>query len=72
MAIASQQSPRTLLTEPEVAEVLGCTARCLQAWRQSGQGPVYLKLSGMVRYRKADLDAFIAAGERRPKAEASQ
>jgi predicted DNA-binding transcriptional regulator AlpA len=68
MTTAFQPSPRAMLTEPEAAEFLGCSTRTLQAWRQSGRGPAFIKLNGtMVRYPKPGLDTFIAAGERRQK-----
>ncbi|WP_425450498.1 helix-turn-helix transcriptional regulator [Virgifigura deserti] len=43
--------------------------RTLQRWRLEGSGPVYIKLSRSVRYRKSDLDAFIAAGLRHSTSE---
>lgn len=30
----------------------------LERWRSVGVGPVFLKLSGQVRYRVADIEAF--------------
>ena len=57
---------RAMLTEHEAADVLTLNVRTLQAWRVKGGGPVFIKLGGSVRYRKSDLDAFIAQGVRRP------
>jgi predicted DNA-binding transcriptional regulator AlpA len=47
-----------LLNERDAAALLGVSVRSLQAWRQRGEGPVYVKLGRLVRYRPADLDAF--------------
>ncbi len=33
----------------------------LERFRISGGGPVYVKLGSAVRYRKADLDAWLAS-----------
>ena len=49
----------TLLTEPEVAERLITKPQTLQKWRCRGRGPAFLKLSGKIRYRSDDIDAFI-------------
>ncbi len=61
------QRPRHLLeplmTEREVAALLGISVRTVQDWRQSGDGPPFLKLSnrkrGAVRYDPRDLQAFV-------------
>ena len=31
----------------------------LEQWRWNGRGPKFIKLNRAVRYRKADLDAFV-------------
>ncbi len=52
-----------LLNEREVAALLGVSVRTVQEWRQSGQGPPFLKLSsrkrGAVRYDPADVQAYM-------------
>lgn len=48
-------------TGHELAEYLGMTERAVRKWRQHGKGPPYCKLEGSVRYRKADVDAWIDA-----------
>jgi DNA-binding transcriptional MerR regulator len=51
-----------LLTPPQAAAYLNISYRTLAAWRQHGIGPPSIKLpSGVRRYRKADLDQWIAA-----------
>jgi len=47
------------MTEREAAEYLGLSVYTLQQWRFRGQKPDYLKLGKAVRYREADLEAFI-------------
>ena len=54
-----------LLTTKQAAALLGTTRRTMEAWRYVGAGPVFVKLRGrMVRYRPADLEAFVADGVR--------
>ena len=51
------------LTTPEAARYVGLAASTLKRYRMTGEGPVYHRLGGRVRYRREDLDAW--AGERR-------
>ena len=54
----------SLLREQEAANSLGFTPRTLQAWRLTGDGPAYIKISSRaIRYRRRDLIAW--ADERR-------
>jgi hypothetical protein len=57
-----------LLTEQETAERLGLTQKCLQARRQRGEEPRYVKLGpgkrAPVRYPEQWIDELVAAGER--------
>lgn len=46
-----------LVNEREAADMLGLTPRTLQAWRQQGEGPPYVRVSSRcIRYRIADLE----------------
>jgi hypothetical protein len=36
----------------------------LRGWRCAGRGPGFVKIGGRVCYRRSDIEAFIAAGER--------
>lgn len=48
-----------LLDEQSAARFLGFTPRALQAWRQRGGGPQFVRISSRaVRYRKQDLVAW--------------
>jgi hypothetical protein len=54
--------PESLLPEAQSAEFLGVTPRALQAWRQKGGGPVFVRTSARcIRYRRRDLVAWAAA-----------
>lgn len=48
-----------MLRTKEAAAYIGLTKATLEAWRCRGGGPVFLKLGKAVRYRQADLEAFI-------------
>jgi len=54
--------PKATLKTPEAAAYLNIKPATLEQWRWNGRGPRFIKLSRSVRYRQADLDAFI--GER--------
>ena len=56
------QVRKPLLTATQAAERLGVPPSMLERWRGTGEGPVYIKLSGKyVRYSHDDLDAFVMA-----------
>ena len=58
----NEEPKAPLLNEKQAAEFLGLKPRTLQAWRWSGGGPKYVRLSARaVRYRQSDLDAFVDA-----------
>lgn len=57
-----------LMTPDEAAAYMSVAAKTLANWRYIGIGPPYYKIGAGVRYRRSDLDAFIAANERRPSA----
>jgi len=53
-----------LLTEAEVAQHLNCTICCLQAWRQRGGGPEFVKAGFLVRYRPQAIIDFEVSNTR--------
>ena len=54
-----------LLDEGEVSALLRVAVPTLRNWRAKQRGPVFVKLGlRSVRYRKSDVDAFVAAGQR--------
>jgi DNA-binding transcriptional MerR regulator len=55
------QPEEQLLTPRQAARYLNVALRTLQSWQQRRIGPPSIKLlSGVRRYRKADLDQWIA------------
>jgi predicted DNA-binding transcriptional regulator AlpA len=50
-----------LLTEIQVSDSLQVSLACLRRWRLRGEGPQYIKVGPLVRYRPQDLDDWIAA-----------
>lgn len=50
-----------IMTAQRCATYTGFSAKSLDQWRNSGDGPKFVKVSNRVRYRKTDIDAWIAA-----------
>lgn len=48
-----------MFNETQAAEVLGCSVALLRKWRLFGEGPAYVKIGRLVRYRQEDLDEFL-------------
>lgn len=48
----------------QAARYTGLSKNTLEAYRGRGGGPKFIKYTRAVRYRVADLDAFMSAGER--------
>lgn len=64
--LASPIQPGDLIDEREAAAILCAEVRTLRNWRSLGKGPRFLKIGErMVRYRRADLAAFIDSAEAR-------
>lgn len=58
-------APTDLLTPEQVAEFLGMSPRTLAAWRYKRRGgPDWCKCGSLVRYRKADVIAWLDGGTR--------
>ncbi len=52
--------PTDLLTPEQVSEFLGMSPRTLAAWRYKRRGgPTWCKCGSLVRYRKADVIAWL-------------
>ena len=55
-----------LLTEADTAQFLSCSQVTLRRWRMRGIGPDWVRLNTRsIRYRIADLEAYVAAGRNR-------
>jgi predicted DNA-binding transcriptional regulator AlpA len=48
-----------LLTENEVSTCLKVSLACLRRWRLHGDGPQYVKVNNMVRYREVDVSNWV-------------
>lgn len=47
------------MTERDVARALNVSVGSLRTWRRSGDGPPFVKISRLVRYRASDLARFL-------------
>lgn len=52
---------KQLLCEREIFTEYGLTIPWQRKKRRLGDGPAYLKIGKMVRYRRADVEAYLAA-----------
>jgi predicted DNA-binding transcriptional regulator AlpA len=50
-----------LLNEHDVARITGLSVATVRRWRLLRQGPRYLKLGALVRYRREDLAGWLAS-----------
>ena len=50
-----------LFNEKQAAEWLGCSVGLLRKWRLFRQGPAYVKMGRLVRYRRDTLDEYVSA-----------
>lgn len=58
--VAPDPNVFTIMKVEMAAEYLGMSVSTLNKWRCHGGGPLFMKLGRAVRYRREDLDAFIA------------
>jgi excisionase family DNA binding protein len=62
--------PPRLLSAEEVATILGVPVKTLYQWRYKGAGPAGVRVGRHLRYRTADIEAWIEgriAEDRRPR-----
>lgn len=52
---------KTVLNSRQASAYLGCSESVMRLWRSQGQGPRYFRAGKLIRYRRADLDAWIEA-----------
>lgn len=65
--MATATVPDRLLTEAEAAELLGLKQNTLNNWRCTHRVPLpYVRVGRAIRYRLADIQAFIERGTVRP------
>ena len=49
-----------LLTQGQVACLVGVSEKAMEGWRYKGGGPPYIRISSRcIRYRRADLEAWL-------------
>jgi len=48
------------LRKSQVSEMLQVSLACLRRWRLRGEGPQYLKVGPLVRYRTEDIEGWVA------------
>jgi excisionase family DNA binding protein len=56
-----------LLTEEQLADLLSISDRTPAGWRLRGEGPPWHKVGALVRYRRSDVDRWLAAQRREPR-----
>ena len=57
-----------LMTTIEASEYLQLPEAQMRQWRHLGRGPAFSRIGRAVRYRRSDLDSFVAAGRVNPSA----
>lgn len=60
------KEPEILYSEIQAAPFFGLSAATLRKMRCVGAGPSFVKLGKAVRYRKSDIDEYVAARVVRP------
>jgi len=60
-----QSQPPLLLTQPDLASLLQVSPRKIRAMTSTGQVPGVIKLGRCIRYRRADIEKWIASGCKR-------
>jgi hypothetical protein len=60
-----------LLDKRDAADAIGIGSRSLDAWRQRGYGPRFLKVGGRIKYPPEEIDAFLQKCTRSPAGEDS-
>ncbi len=64
LTIALPTTADELIDESALATRLHVSRSTLQSWRYGGRGPRFIKLGRTVRYRNADVDAYLRANTR--------
>jgi predicted site-specific integrase-resolvase len=57
------------LNQNELANRWNISARTLERWRWTGEGPQYIKIGGRVVYRQEDVEVFEADQTRKSTAD---
>jgi predicted DNA-binding transcriptional regulator AlpA len=57
----NENAPTELLDEKRLCAELGISPVTATKWRRQASGPPFIKIGRLVRYRRADLDAWLAS-----------
>lgn len=60
---------KPIITEVEAAPYVGMSRAWLRTARRQGRGPAYIRDGRAIRYRIADLDAYLRAHRVEPRAQ---
>lgn len=52
-------SVEKMLSQQQVAQILGVSTKTLEYWRWKKKGPKFLKIGRLARYRESDIIAYI-------------
>lgn len=61
--------PTDLIDEVTLAARLGVARSTLQSWRYNRCGPRFIKVGRLVRYRNADVEAYLRANVHEARSE---
>jgi predicted DNA-binding transcriptional regulator AlpA len=56
---ALKRSSGLLLSDYEVADRASVSVATVRRWRQTGQGPRFLKIGASIRYRPEDVEVWL-------------
>lgn len=59
-----------LMTTDQVAEYVGLSRHTLNTWRSTGKGPHYIKVGGLVRYSRSQVDYWLGVSAVKPPRQA--
>ena len=64
--------PADILTEKQLAQSKQISVSLVRKWRRNGEGPPFLRVGAkLIRYRRADVEAWLTGQRRDPSAKAS-
>jgi excisionase family DNA binding protein len=59
-AVVATDDTRTYLSPEELSDLIGVPVRTLGRWRSQRTGPLFLRMGVHVRYRREDVDDWVA------------
>jgi predicted DNA-binding transcriptional regulator AlpA len=72
LPLGDQKPHGQLLNQDQVADLLGISARTLERYRVTGEGPPYIKLGRRVIYRWVIVEEWVESRLRRSTSEAGR